>query len=453
MSPRNLPSNGQRVHWQMVPATVPVGREWAQWPAKRQQGVCGVQRWWWLLARMMRQLWFRASLYGVAGILTALMALLADPFIPAEVTRNVGAEAVGAILSIMASSMLAVTTFSLGIMVSATSAAAASATPRASNLLLEDSAAQSALSTFLGAFLFSLVGLIGLKADIYGDSGQLVLFVATLAMIALVVITVLRWINQLTRIGRLGEIIDRVEAIAIRTMIAYAEDPALGGNVDRGVQAPARAVFAKEIGHIQHIDLAALSALAEERRVHIHVAARTGAFCAPGRPIAHVVSPEVDDDLAQRVARCFTVGDSRSFDQDPRFGLVVLTEIASRALSPAVNDPGTAIDVVGTLVRVLTKAADPKPAPVTRPRLHVPLITPEDMFDDAFGPIARDGAAMIEIAIKLQKALRALASVGDAEFTAAADRLAAESMERALAALPFQGDRRRLRTERMYDES
>ncbi|MCF4167028.1 DUF2254 domain-containing protein [Zavarzinia compransoris] len=411
-----------------------------------------MERWSWLLARIARRLWFRASLYGLAGILTALMALLADPFIPEEVTRNVGTEAVGAILSIMASSMLAVTTFSLGIMVSATSAAAGSATPRAANLLMEDAAAQSALSTFLGAFLFSLVGLIGLNADIYGDGGQLVLFIATLSMIGLVVITLLRWINQLTRLGRLGEVIDRVEAVAARTMANYAADPLYGCNVDRGLQAPARAVPALAVGHVQHIDLAALAAIAEEHRVHIHVAARTGAFCVPGRPVAHIVSPEVEDALAQRVARCFTVGDSRSFDQDPRFGLVVLTEIASRALSPAVNDPGTAIDVVGTLVRVLRTVAKIEPAEVTRPRLHVPLITPEDMFDDAFGPIARDGAAMVEVAIKLQKALRALASIGDEDFAAAANRLAEESMERALAALPFQGDRRRLRAERIYAE-
>ena len=43
---------------------------------------------------------------------------------------------------------------------------------------------------------------------------------------------------------------------------------------------------------------------------------------------------------AEAIAATFVIGGSRVFDQDPRFGLLVLSEIASRALSPAVNDPG-----------------------------------------------------------------------------------------------------------------
>ncbi len=45
---------------------------------------------------------------------------------------------------------------------------------------------------------------------------------------------------------------------------------------------------------------------------------------------------------------------NRTFEDDPRFGLIVLSEIADKALSPGVNDPGTAIDVIGTLVRLFT---------------------------------------------------------------------------------------------------
>jgi uncharacterized membrane protein len=50
----------------------------------------------------------------------------------------------------------------------------------------------------------------------------------------------------------------------------------------------------------------------------------------------------------------------RSFAQDPRFCLSVMAEIACRALSPAVNDPGTAIDVIGRGVRILSAYAQNK---------------------------------------------------------------------------------------------
>lgn len=418
----------------------------------------GMARWLWLLARIRRQLWFRSSLYGLLSIFTALMAIVLDPLIPPGWAKGLGAEAVGSILSIVASSMLAVTTFSLGIMVSATATAASGATPRAASLLAEDAVAQSALSTFLGAFLFSLVGLVGLNAGVYGAGGQLVLFISTLFMLGLVVITVLRWINQLTALGRVGEVVDRVEAVAIRAMTDYAADPAMGCNALSVAAAEADLpgaipVFCPVIGYIQHLDIAALSAIAEASGANIRVAARPGAFCVPDRPLALISGAEGDEDIGERVARCFSVSDTRSFDQDPRFGLVVLAEIASKALSPGINDAGTAIDVVGTLVRVLLPAAGARPAAVTRPRLSMATIAPEDMFDDAFSPIARDGAAMVEVAIKLQKVLGALAATADRDFAEAARRAGAESLERAMAALPFKGDRRRLRLDRSFTET
>lgn len=414
-----------------------------------------MNRWSWLLGRMARQLWVRASLYGLLGIASALVAAGVGPFIPAELASRVGAGSVETILSIVASSMLTVATFSLGIMVSATGAAASGATPRASSLLAEDAAAQSAMSTFLGAFLFSLVGIIGLSAGIYGAGGQLVLFAATLVMIALVVLTLMHWLHHLTRLGRVGEVIDRVEAVAGRAMAAYAADPLMGCRpLDPEAPLPPGAVAIEcgTIGYLQHVDVAGLAAIAEQNDMDLIVNLRPGAFVTPDRPPAYGLGP-VDDAMAARIIRCFTIGDARSFDQDPRFGLVVLAEIASRALTPAVNDPGTAIDVLGTLLRVLQPCLAPTIAEPIRPRLAMAAMAPADMLDDAFAPIARDGAAMVEVAMRLQKILASLARSGEPAMAEAARQQAREAMERALEALPHNGDRRRLRAERNFTDS
>jgi uncharacterized membrane protein len=48
----------------------------------------------------------------------------------------------------------------------------------------------------------------------------------------------------------------------------------------------------------------------------------------------------------------------RYFHEDPRFGLITLSEIASRALSPAVNDPGTAIQIISSHVRLFSLWAE-----------------------------------------------------------------------------------------------
>jgi uncharacterized membrane protein len=95
----------------------------------------------------------------------------------------------------------------------------------------------------------------------------------------------------------------------------------------------------------------------------------------------------------------------------------VLSEIASRALSPAVNDPGTAIDVTGTLVRlfVLWDACgkSSEVSAVKFDRVAVPELSMADMFDDAFTGIARDGAGNIEVIVRLLEAFEALAAAGD----------------------------------------
>ena len=80
----------------------------------------------WVLRGLQRRLWFRATLFSVAGVATALLALLLRDHIPAGLPTKVGADAVDKILTIIASSMLAVTTFSLSTMVTAYNAAASS---------------------------------------------------------------------------------------------------------------------------------------------------------------------------------------------------------------------------------------------------------------------------------------------------------------------------------------
>ena len=111
----------------------------------------------WLVLQQLRKIWVRVVSFAALAILTVIMARFLSGFIPSKWTDQVGAQAVDQVLSILASSMLAVTTFSLSIAVSAFAAAASSATPRATALLQEDTTTQNVLATFLGAFLFSLL--------------------------------------------------------------------------------------------------------------------------------------------------------------------------------------------------------------------------------------------------------------------------------------------------------
>lgn len=398
-------------------------------------------RWLWLLSQLTRRMWVRASLFSILAVATALVAIVLGPYIPGDLPTKIGADAVDNILGIIASSMLAVTTFSLSTMVAAYAAATSNVTPRATRLVMEDTTTQNVLATFVGSFLYSLVGIIALSTGAYGSTGRVVLFVVTAGVIVLIVVTLLRWIDHLSRLGRVTETTARVEKAASNAMRLRCERPYMGGRPMIDVPKAARPIYASRIGYIQHLDVGALSDIAEEGKGTIFVCATPGAFVSPTEPIAWADHLGFDKQESE-IRACFTIDDVRSFDQDPRFGASVLTEIASRALSPGINDPGTAIDVIGRAIRVLAIWAEPgdPEQDIMFPRIHVPEIELADLFDDLFTPIARDGAGIVEVGARLQKALKILSRLGPANFAENAERHARLALKRAEANLKLEQD-------------
>lgn len=375
-----------------------------------------------IIKRLRERLWIKPLIMCVLSIGAVFLANLMDMselrrFLP-EITK----ESTEILLRIMASSMMIMATFAVASMVAAYGSASNSATPRSFPLIIGDDVSQNALSAFIGAFIYSVVALLALMNGLYGGrASQFILFSLTTVVLAVVVITFIRWVDNIARLGRLEHTIDKVEAAAAEAIRKRQSAPRLGGVAAFSPPDGSRAVFGKSIGYLQRVDTAALQARAVESKLRIVVAVLPGTFCTPNRPVAWVIreaSGSVSDEDVEAIAATFVIGDSRVFDLDPRFGLVVLSEIASRALSPAVNDPGTAIDVTGTLVRLFLmwnecgKAGD---VPTVQfDRVAAPELSMADMFDDAFTGIARDGAGMVEVVVRLLKALESLAAVGDA---------------------------------------
>ncbi|MCP8898030.1 DUF2254 domain-containing protein [Gilvimarinus xylanilyticus] len=399
----------------------------------------------WKLLMLSRALWMRTLAFAILAVATALIAIALKGFIPESISGLIGAEAVDKILSILASSMLAVTTFSLSVMVSAHSAAANNLTPRATRLLMEDSTTQNALATFVGSFVYSLVGIIALSTGIYGDQGRVILFVVTIAVVVLIVGTILLWINHLASLGRVSEIADRVEKAAQAAIVRRGEHPWLDGQrLDRLEDIPedAHPVYPSETGYVQHIDMQALNQWASQNKARVYIACLPGKFVHPHQALLYTSDPESENSAAT-LAKTITIGDTRSFDQDPRFGLLVMAEIASRALSPGINDPGTAIEVLGRGVRLISQwqvtPDDVSDYDIPHQCVFVPRIELEELFIDFFSPIARDGASMIEVQIRLQKSLAALAAIDD-DFYRAALAMAQNSLQRAQQSFAFSAD-------------
>lgn len=200
-------------------------------------------------------------------------------------------------------------------------------------------------------------------------------------------------------------------------------------------------------GYVQHIYPAALQDCAEELDITLYLSSAVGSFVFLNEPMIWVDGDVEDRDAFEdRVRRLAVLGDVRTYDQDPRFGLLVMSEIGSKALSPGVNDPGTAIDVLNRSARILSLYQDEtaNDEPPAFDRLRVRPMDPFDLITAAFGAIARDGAADVEVQQRLQRCIAGLMEHPDAGLQEAAETLGREFLDRALEAITWAPDRDRL---------
>ncbi|MBA3448453.1 MAG: DUF2254 domain-containing protein, partial [Pseudaminobacter sp.] len=256
-------------------------------------------------------------------------------------------------------------------------------------------------------------------------------------------VALIRWIAQISDIGRVGHTIDRVEAATSKALTSLQEHPLFDCWPLDGEPAGA-AISSVKLGYVQHFDAKLLQRLADEHDLRISVTARPGAYVSASRPLMWIEG-QIGDDLVAELIDAFVVGDQRSFDNDPRFGLVVLGEIADKALSPSLNDPGTAIDVIGTVTRILCNLQpETRPESVKNDRVAVVPLDPKDLLEDAFRPIARDGAGLIEVALRLLHSLEIIARLKPHLRQAALDT-ARDAAGRAQHALGAENDLKALK--------
>ena len=130
-----------------------------------------------------------------------------------------------------------------------------------------------------------------------------------------------------------------------------------------------------------------------------------------GRPLAET-----------RLRQAIEVARERTFEQDPKYPLRLLVDIAIKALSPAINDPTTAVqalDQIEDLLRRLgRRALDAGCANDNQGQLRLVFPTPtwEDYLTLAFDEIRQYGASSVQVMRRLRAALLGLAdSVTEAE--------------------------------------
>lgn len=401
------------------------------------------------LRHYWRKLWVRVLLMGTLAIVVIGLTQLIETVIPGEMQSRLPGRSADRLLDIIAAAMLAVTTFSLTVMVSVYRASSSQWTPRVHQLIMQDNVTQNTLATFIGAYVYALTGIVLRELGIYDDEKSFVLFWCTVLVLAFLVWSLIRWVLHLQTLGSLIDTTRQVEDITGRQFRDRLQTPCLGARplVD---DPPGHGglVTSRATGYVQHVHADALHQIAADYGAQVYLLRDVGGFVFLNEPIFRVTGTgdDIDPDLARSLCAQVSIGDVRTYDQDPRFGLLVMSEIGSRALSPGVNDPGTAIDVINRCGRILSDYRDETAGDddAAFDRLHIRPLHPDDLIEDAFNGVSRDGAATIEVQLRLQKVLAGLARHPDEGLADAAGRAARLFRSRALAAMTDPRDRERL---------
>ena len=170
-------------------------------------------------------------------------------------------------------------------------------------------------------------------------------------------------------------------------------------------------LLSTESGYIRFVDTRRLLDLAAASRVKVRVVRRVGQFVPERTPLLMVYRPErLSAERIGEFRNAFDLGPSRTLQQDIEFGVLQIVDIALKAISPAVNDPTTAISCVDQLSRLLIRFFSREmPEPLLYDlkgvaRVHIRWIDLDRLLDSAFEQIRMYSKADIAVSMRLLRA-------------------------------------------------
>ena len=327
-----------------------------------------------------------------------------------------GLDGARALLAMLAASMLSLLVFVLSALLIAVQVASAQLTPRViAATFLRDRAVKFTIALVVFTFLLS-IGVLGRTEDSVLQLSTAICILASLASIAMFLLLVDYALKSLRPVS----LVARVAAEGFKVV----EDvyPHLRGEeIDRRRSkrisvpgAPDRTILhAGDSAVLIAADFRELSAAGVAAQGLIELLPRVGDFIAEGEPLFHLYAGAARlEDRPLRAALAF--GQERTLEQDPMFAFRILVDIAAKALSPAINDPTTAvlaIDQIHPLLRAIGKRhLDTEAILDETAAFGVVFRTPnwEDYVTVAASEIRQYGASSLQVVRRLRAMLEDL---------------------------------------------
>jgi uncharacterized membrane protein len=274
---------------------------------------------------------------------------------------------------------------------------------------------QWTLGIFLGTFSYCMAALPAARSQPHPFAPVATVLGAMLLALACVA-WLLYFIHHISQAISVNQIVDRIasetEAMIDEMMPLPHRPTRMADNDPAKPETWETPVFSDTSGYIRLIDTEQLVARAKAYRVKIHVLRRVGQFVPAGIPLLMVYKGErLSSDGVTDLRAAFDFGHARTLQQDLEFGVLQIVDIALKAISPAVNDPSTAISCVDQLSRILIRFASrelPESVLYDPPgvvRVSIQWTDFDRMVDAAFEQIRLYSQTDMAVSLRLLRAL------------------------------------------------
>lgn len=222
--------------------------------------------------------------------------------------------------------------------------------PRAVRGFFEDRVQQVVIGIVVGTFTYCLLILGRLSTSVIGGTEPTPSIAITLAVILGVVsaIGIVAYIDHSLRRFQVDSVVRRIAERTVESIKkAHREAETVNTKTDTATPSgPSGSVDSEVTGWIQGIAAHNMAESLPPNTI-VKVAVALGESVSVGDKLATVWPQDlVDDNVADEIRESIIAERERSLDNDASFGIRQLVDIALKALSPGINDPTTAVDVV-----------------------------------------------------------------------------------------------------------
>ena len=377
-------------------------------------------------ARLNRSLLLLPMLVSLAGLVCAVLVVAWGHHLE-EATRIVfpapDVQTVRSVLSTIAGSALTVLSLVYSLTLVVFTLAAGNISPRLLTRFTEDTLIQTTAGVLAATFFYAVIVLQ--RADTVSpalSTGVAVLW--SIGSISVLIVFIHKVATRITideEIGRIGASL----AAYIDEILEEAEEEGSGSEaleIDRfRPGGESHRLVAARSGYVEAVDLGGLVGTASGHDLFVEVEASPGQFVVEGCALANYVG-DADDAAQAALRRAFLIGRQRTPEADLDFSILLMVEIAQRALSPGVNDGFTAIAVIDHLSAAFARILRRRPpSPLSRddadePRVWLETARIDLLLDTAYHPLRRESAGNVTMILRLVASLRRLALVSRPEY-------------------------------------